>query len=855
MGTRPVPDRLKRYRDKRAADRTPEPFEQGTPRPRLFVLQQHAARRMHWDLRLEWRGVLLSWAVPKGPSLDPSQKRLAVRVEDHPVEYADFEGEIPADNYGAGPVIVWDLGQWVPIEDPDAGLESGKLLFDLRGYKAKGRFTLVQTKGRGENEWLLIKKQDSFAREEPSWSDTSVLSGRRVEEIGREAAATTATLQALDALHAPRSPLRPLRPMLAERADQPFSDPDWIFEVKYDGYRAICSNPNGKALVQYRSGRNVTERFPELARCLHALPFPELCIDGELVVNGADGRPSFSALQARASLDGRREIAAASTRAPASLFVFDLLHFGPFDLRGLPFRERRRLLEGIVPPAGPLALSLALPREGERLFREATRLGFEGVVAKRADSVYRDGRRSPDWKKVRALRTDDFIIVGASPSKRGRLGFGALHLATPSPGGLHYVGRVGSGFAEGELRALSDALEPLARGTPPCPVAIADVGGQRWVEPELVCEVRYAEVTRDGSLRQPVFLRLRDDKTAQDCESILPRNEEISVEQAPEVPGKQEAVAASREKELRFTNLDKVFWPDAPYTKGDLIAYYRRIAPWLLPYLRDRPVVLTRYPDGIEGKSFFQKDAPPWTPAWVRTETLWSEHAKREIHYFVCNNLESLLYLANLGTIPLHVWSSRLPKLGRPDWCILDLDPKGAPFADVVEIARGIFAICRRADVTPFVKTSGASGLHILLPLGGQLSYEESRQLAGLVGRLVVRELPEIATMARTLRAREGKVYVDTLQNGRGRLLVGPFSVRPIPGAPVSMPLRWKEVTPRLDPARYHIRNAARRMAQLKTDPLLPVLDTRVDWVAALGRWSEEEARGAKGARPDRPTR
>ncbi len=837
MSDRLKPDPLESYRAKRSADRTPEPFDPGTPRPRLFVFQQHAATRMHWDLRLEWRGVLLSWAVPKGPSLDPAQKRLAVRVEDHPVEYADFEGRIPADNYGAGPVIVWDLGQWVPVEDPDAGLESGKLLFDLWGYKTRGRFTLVRTQGRGENEWLLIKKQDAYASEAPAGSDTSVLSGMRVEEVGGESPVLARTCAALEALGAPRRDLGRPGPMQAERAKEPFSDPGWIFEVKYDGYRAICSNSNGKALIRYRSGRVATERFPEIARCLEALPYPELCLDGELVVTGPDGAPSFSALQERASLDQRREIASASTRAPASLYVFDLLHFGPFDVRDLPYRERRSLLVDLLPDAGPLQLSLALPEDGERLYREATRLGFEGVVAKRGNSVYQSGRRSPDWKKVRALKTDDFVIIGASAGKRGRTGFGALHVATPSSQGLRYVGRVGSGFGERELRGLAAALRPLRRATPPCPVSLPRIDAHTWVEPQLVCEVRYAELTREGSLRQPVFIRLRDDKSPDECEEVALKTKENQISEESEV---KEPSAIS--KELHFTNTDKIFWPDGPFTKGDLIDYYRGIAPWLLPYLRDRPVVLTRYPDGIEGKSFFQKDAPKWTPEWVHTETLWSEHAKREIHYFVCNDLDSLLYLANLGTIPLHVWSSRLPDLGRPDWCILDLDPKGAPFGDVVAIARIIHELCKRAGVTPFVKTSGASGLHILLPLQQQLSYEESRKLAALVGRLVIREAPEIATMARALRSREGKVYVDTLQNGRGRLLVGPFSVRPLPGAPVSMPLRCKEVTPSLDPARYHIRTAARRMGQLKNDPLLAVLDTPVDWIAALEYWAQEEA-------------
>jgi bifunctional non-homologous end joining protein LigD len=418
-----------------------------------------------------------------------------------------------------------------------------------------------------------------------------------------------------------------------------------------------------------------------------------------------------------------------------------------------------------------------------------------------------------------------------SPGRGTRTGFGALHLAAREGSGLRYVGRVGSGFSQAQLAALERALAPLARDTPACHGPLPRARGQRWVEPELVCEVRYAERTRDGLLRQPVFLRLRDDKTAVEVDRLPPPEAaRADPEGTPEVERK-----VSKKREVAFTNLEKTFWPDQGYTKGDLVSYYRAVAPWLLPYLRDRPLVMTRFPDGILGKSFFQKDAPAWAPAWLRTEMLWSEHGGREIRYFVCDDLESLLFVANLGTIPLHIWSSRVASLARPDWCILDLDPKGAPFAHVVRVARAIRALAEEIGLPTFAKTSGSAGLHVLVPLGGRLTFAQSRALAELLAGAIASQLPEIATTARPLRARGGRVYLDTGQNGHGKLLVSPFSVRPLPGAPVSMPLRWSEVGARLDPGRFTLRTAPARLRRLG-DPLAPVLDLAPDLLGALER-------------------
>ncbi|HEX5067022.1 MAG TPA: DNA ligase D [Myxococcota bacterium] len=842
---------LARYRRMRRAGATPEPMGAGGARPGLFVVQQHAARRLHYDLRLEWRGALLSWAVPKEPSLDPDVKNLAVHVEDHPVEYADFEGVIPDGNYGAGEVILWDRGRWIPREDPDVGLESGKLLFDLEGFKLRGRFTLVRTARRGasSNEWLLIKKADAHATRDPiAHADASVLSGRSLEELKGGVARLGKLALAVErsGARAGRVDAARVRPMLAERAAAPFSAPGWLFEVKYDGYRMLASAGASGGALYTRSGRSAAERFPEVAQALAALPVAHAVLDGEIVAEGADGRPSFQRLQQRAQLTRADEIARLAIEIPVRFHVFDLLGFGDFDLRDLPLTRRKELLAELLPPLGPLRSVPHFETRGEEVYAQVQALGLEGIVGKRADSPYRSGR-TPVWKKVRSLATADLAVVGFTAPAGARSGFGALHLARAEAGGLVYTGRVGSGFSERDLVALRADLDALGRDTPPCRNAPPSTRADRWVEPKLVCEVRYTEVTGDGLLRQPVFLRMRDDKAPEECVLEEPAFGDADAEPDPEsraspaaaAPVEVPAAAPAAERVVPFTNREKVFWPDEGYTKGDLLDYYRDISRWLLPYLADRPLVMTRFPDGIHGKSFFQKDAPAWAPPWVRTERMWSEDSERELRYFVCEDVESLLYVINLGTIPLHIWSSRLANLQHPDWCILDLDPKGAPFAHVVEVARGVHALCEELELPTYVKTSGSTGIHVLVPLGAQLTHEQSRQLAELLAQAVVSRLPQISTVARSLRKRDGKVYVDALQNGHGKLLVAPFSARPVAAASVSMPLRWREVNADLDPASFQLKNAAARMRKLRGDPLAPVLREAPDLLGALRRLSE----------------
>ncbi|CAN5162558.1 DNA ligase D [soil metagenome] len=847
-------DTLGAYRAKRSPDASPEPVGTVSAGPgRLFVVHKHAARQLHFDLRLEMDGVLKSWAVPRGPSYDTNDKRLAVEVEDHPLEYGDFEGVIPQGNYGAGGVIVWDRGEWLPLEDWRDGLVKGKLLFELRGYKLHGKWTLVRIK-KSERDWLLIKERDGWVKQPGDvFPEESVLSGLTVEEIKAGQTPAAALRSALESSDAPRARVQPrsVKLMLAETADEPFTRDGWVFELKLDGYRLLASNSAGEALLLSRNGNDYTAVFPEIARAVAALPFESCILDGEVVVLDAEGKPSFARLQQRGRLTSTLDIRRAAVELPATLFAFDLLAFEGFDLRPLPLVERKALLLDAMPGLGPVRSLEHIEREGERFLESVTALGLEGIIAKRADAPYR-GSRTDAWLKIKAERSGDFVIVGFTAPKRSRSHFGALQLADYVDGSLVYAGRVGTGFNEALLAELKGMLDPIVRDEPPCvgpsltpgtpPLAadqIPDTKSTTWVRPVYVCEVRFREWTPDGFLRHPAFLRLRTDKEAADCERQQWRESEPVVAEAQLDAAEDEqpaAVAGNLEKTIAFSNPGKIYWPGEGYTKGDLIEYYRAVAGWILPYLRDRPLVMTRFPDGIEGKSFYQKDAPEFAPSWLRTVPIWSEETQREIRYFVCDDVDSLLYVANLGSIPLHVWGSRVGSLELPDWCVIDLDPKEAPFSDVVSTARVMRRLCDSIGLPSHVKTTGKTGLHILLPLARQCTYAQCRTLGELLARVVLRELGDIATIVRHVTRRGDKVYLDYLQNRHGQTIVAPFSVRPLPGATVSMPLQWDEVNDQLDPRAFTIRTAIERMESLGVDPMFSVLEEKPDLQAVLER-------------------
>ncbi|MDX1579375.1 MAG: non-homologous end-joining DNA ligase, partial [Gemmatimonadota bacterium] len=618
---------LATYREKRRYDRTPEPFG-GSPGTGVgaFCVQKHAARRagVHMDLRLELAGVLKSWAVPKGISPDPDDKRYAHETEDHPIEYVEFEGVIPEGEYGGGEMILWDIGRWVPLEDPAEGLVAGKLLFELRGHKLKGVWTLVRlAKSDTRRDWLLIRERRGGhpVLSPDDLPDTSILSGLTVEELARREEGWDPAASMPDRLEAAGAEPRrveptSVKPMLAQEGEGPFDDPDWSFELKLDGYRVLGSVSSEEPLLLTRNGNDVTASFPDIARALRAWPFEHVVLDGEVVVHDGAGLPNFQRLQKRARLSRPLDVRRASFEAPASFYAFDLLGFGDFDLRGLPLVERKAFLQELVPPAGPIRYSEHFPGAGTALFARVEELGLEGIMAKRSASAY-VGERSADWLKIHAARRDRFVVVGFTRPMGSRAGFGALHLGYfdgepgTREGELVYTGRVGSGFDDATLRALRERLDEGVRDRLPMSGPVPTGDEHVWVEPELVARVRYKEATDEGLLRQPVFEELEDVPPG-DC--IPPSGTRAALDEPVEVE-----TGAPPIDEIPLSNLDKPFWPDEGYTKGDLIDYYGAIAPWLLPWLADRPLVLTRYPDGIRGKSFFQKNAPGFQPDWIRT--------------------------------------------------------------------------------------------------------------------------------------------------------------------------------------------------------------------------------------------
>ena len=834
--------KLATYRAKRDPARTPEPFGRLLipPTGKLFVVQQHAARHLHFDLRLEIDGVLKSWAVPKGPSTNPADKRLAVQTEDHPLDYADFEGEIPPGNYGAGHVILWDRGTFTLHGDFETACNAGKLLFDLAGHKLHGRWTLVRLK-KSAREWLLIKEKDGYAATDHTPAATSILSGLTVRELKNPAPKIRAMRRKLAAVAgaaAAHIDTISTRPMLATPGSA-HRQAGWIWELKYDGYRTLAHKSAAGIRLLSRNGHDLSARFPEICQVLHHIPISEFVMDGELVVHDEFSRPRFALIQTRAKASAPHEIRASAITRPASLYCFDLLFAAGYDLRRVALLERKRCLKLLLPHASRLIYSEHVAREGPQTYATARNLQIEGVVGKRADSSYQH-RRSGDWIKVRADRHGDFVVVGWSAAKSNPADLGALALAEYRGSTLSYVGHAGSGLNQTLRTQLMRKLKRLARKTPP--VEVSSARATHWVRPSLVVEATFTEYTPAGNLRHPVIRRLRDDKSPNEC-----RSSHDTVAAA--------ALSADTIEPVQVTNPDKIFFPQPGYRKLDLVTYYRQIAAWMLPHLHDRPIVLTRFPDGIGGKSFYQRDLPDYVPDWIRRATLYSRENDKPVQYAIAQRAEDLAYLANLGTLPIHMWHSRVTDLDHPDWCVLDLDPKSAPFADVVTLALAIGELADEVALPAFVKTSGASGLHVLLPLNRQLTHDQSQTLGELLAHTIVARHPDIATVARAVRARQQKVYVDYLQNGHGRLIVAPFAVRAEACGSVSMPLRWHEVNRGLSNQRFHLGNAVARLKRLKQDPMRAIHDAKPDLERSLHLLAERlptDQRGQQGTNQTR---
>jgi bifunctional non-homologous end joining protein LigD len=810
---------LDEYRQKRAFSKTPEPAPRSAPRTsgNSFVVQQHDATRLHWDFRLEIDGSLASWAVPKGPSLNPADKRLAVRAEEHPLEYAGFEGVIPEGNYGAGPVQVWDSGTYEMQGGPAAAdqLARGELKFLLHGRKLRGSFALVHTGKRAEDpkdrkNWLLIKHADRYA--DANWDiealDWSVLTGRTLKEIGDGLSGHAATAGGLPGARKARMPAK-VEPNLATLIEKPFTDPGWVFELKWDGMRLLAWIRDGKAELRSRNGRVVTSQFPELADLPPRIAARQALLDGEAVVLDEDGRPDFSRLQRRMGVE--RPAQALLAEAPVVYYLFDLLYADGYDLCAVPLVERKGFLRRIVIPEDPVRYSNHVVGAGEELYRLARERGLEGIIGKQAQSAYHAGR-SARWVKLKTTSEVDAVVGGFTAPRGSREHFGALLAGLYDGPRLRFIGGVGTGFDRKVRDEVARQLEPLIARQAPFAEPPVTREKATWVAPKLVARVRFAGWTPESHLRAPVFLGLRPDKDPKDCtfSAETPRARRSLADEIA-AAGDDSLKLDLEGRKLHLTHLNKIFFPEVGLTKRDLLAYYARVSGLILPFLRERPLVLRRLPDGVAGGLFYQKEAGKM-PGWMETVTIPSEGKK--IRYVVCNDLAVLLWLTHLGCIDHNPWASRVDDLERPDYVFIDLDPsEGAPFSAVAEVAREVCAVLDRAGMKFYVKTSGASGIHVFVPLERVYSFDQAAMFGQVVSRMAAARIPDKATFERTVGKRPKRsVLLDYAQLAYSRPLACVYSVRPEPQATVSAPVTPRELESELTPARFTLTTMPERL-------------------------------------------
>ncbi len=869
----------KRYDEKRDFTKTPEPsaFDSTGSGALRFVIQKHAARRLHYDLRLEVDGALVSWAVPKGPSLNPKDKHLAVHVEDHPLSYASFEGDIPKGEYGGGQVIVWDEGTYSPDEEGTLhfddrveaqrqmreGLKKGKLSVTLRGSKLSGSWTLVKTT-RSAEEWLLIKHRDEYVSEtrDVLKEDRSVLSGRTVEDVaaGREGVRNEIDLTAVPGAIQQAMPRR-MDPMTATEIEKPFSNPEWLFEIKLDGIRVLALVEDRRAKLLSRNGKDITEKFPALVRELAAFPHDSFILDGEVVIYDAQGIPSFQGLMERFQRTNPREIAQWDQVAPVDFCVFDLLYLDGWDLRQAALSERRKLMESSGFRGAATRILDAFPEDGELVYEQAKAMGFEGVVAKRLDSKYRDGTRSQQWQKIKGYHSDDFIVAGytGGSGMRGS-SFGSLVLGAMEDGKLVYQGNVGGGFSDKQLDEIRALLKDLETDVNPFGEPIPSKESNEkitWVQPKVCVEVQYMTRTREGRLRFPIFKRIRPDvmytspatfmaspESGNDIDSILEQFAQPKSDLTIMVNGEA----------IKYSSLDRVLWPaydgQPAVTKRDLAMYYAKVSPYILPHLKDRPLAFVRCPDGIGGEHFFQKHWEKGLPDYAEEVAIWSSHNSRSSKYLMVNNLPTLMWLSQISVLEIHPWYSRanpepdatgLPLdtatsedtldasvLSYPDFMVIDLDPNirsgkeqegdepelnEKAFKMTVEAAVGLKEMLDNLKLTGYLKTSGKTGLHVYIPIERNLTFSVVRPLCETLGRHLMQIMPDVITMEWAVKKRPEKIFFDHNQNVRGKTLVSVFSPRPAPGAPVSFPIDWSQLKT-VYPMQYTIKSTPAALAK-----------------------------------------
>ncbi|WP_412468513.1 DNA ligase D [Pedobacter sp. KLB.chiD] len=890
---------LKKYVSKRDFSKTTEPKSgKSSDRNKLhFVIQKHDASRLHYDFRLEMEGVLKSWAIPKGPSTDPKVKRLAMMVEDHPYDYKDFEGIIPKGEYGGGTVIVWDEGTYEPIESIKgkkaqekhllSQLKDGSLKIKLNGEKLHGEFALVKTNGMGENGWLLIKHKDDYAStKDITKEDKSVLSGKTIEKMEKTSDKVWKAGKEQDLKSEKKSPAQKakketksvgdevtvdvnsilkkapktniptgIKPMLATLVNEPFDDPDWQYEVKWDGYRALAFLNKGKVDLLSRNNKSFNEKFYPIYDLLSDWKMNAV-FDGEILVLNDKGISNFGSLQNwRSEADGE-----------LVFYVFDILWYDGKNLMELPLYQRQAILNEVLPTNDDrVRLGKVFKASGVDFFDAAERMGLEGIIAKKTDSTYSTNYRSKEWLKIKVHKRQEVVIAGFTKNTDTTKSFSSLLLGVYDKGKLQYVGKVGTGFSDKLQKAMMEQFKPIIVDQSPFE-SIPDVNKPSrfrpnppkakatWLKPELVCEVSFTEVTDDGVFRHPSFQGMREDKKAKDVvrEVELPtdkvvedaetQNPHAKAIKAPERkvpktllnPKDETQVRKINGHELKFTNLSKIYWPEDKVTKRDMFNYYYQVAEYILPYLKDRPQSLNRFPGGIHGASFYQKDVKGKAPDWAKTFPYENGEGEKK-EYLVGTDEASLLWMASLGCIEMNPWFSRTKSPDNPDYCVIDLDPDKQTFDQVVETALETKKVLDAIDVPSYCKTSGSTGIHIYIPLNAKYSYDQSQMFAKIVVNLVHSQIPEYTSLERMISARKGKMYLDFLQNRPGATIAGPYSLRPKIGATVSMPLHWDEVKPGLKMKDFNIFNAIDRL-KVEGDLFKGVLGKGIDLIKAVDK-------------------
>ena len=895
---------LTKYKVKRNFKESPEPTGGKPDSEKLrFVIQMHDASRLHYDFRLEMGGVLKSWAVPKGPSTDPAVKRLAMMVEDHPYDYRNFEGVIPS-GYGAGTVIIWDEGFYEPADatgkdkktqdkELRKGIRSGKLHFVLHGKKLKGEFALVKTHGKEENAWLLFKVKDKYVSiADITLKDKSVVSkktlaqvekttknfygARRVKESKtkskkgtslnkrkevkaaaeknkKEKTISTKTLSKGKTAKFPSK----LTPMLATLIDKPFDKEGWLYEIKWDGYRTVAFCNKNKVELKSRNDTSFNEKFYPVLKAVQQWNINAI-VDGEVVVLDKNGKSNFGALQNwRSEADGE-----------IYYYVFDLLWMNGKDLMQLPLSDRRDILKHILPDNPVIRLSESFEVSGTAFFETAKKMGLEGIMAKKSDSIYTAGIRSKEWLKIKANKRQEMVIGGYTKNDNSSKSFSSLLLGVFKKSRLIYTGKVGTGFNNKQQIEMLKQFKPYIiksspftdvpdinkpsrfRPDPPHATAV-------WMKPQLVCEVSYTEMTTDGIMRHPSFEAMRIDKKAKDVtgekaietNKIIPQNK-IKSKRILKPVGKQDRktflnpaddtqVREINGHEIKFNNLNKIYWPEEKITKRDMLNYYYQVAPYILPYLKDRPQSMNRHPNGINGESFYFKDVTGTAPDWIETFKYKSEADNRVRNYLVAKDEASLLYMATLGCIEMNPWHSKVATEDYPDWCIIDLDPSKNSFQQVIDAANVTKDILADMGVTSFPKTSGSTGIHIYIPLGAKYTYDQSKEFARIIATLVQQEIPKYTSIERIVKARKGKMYIDFLQNRPQATVAAPYSLRPKPGATVSMPLHWEEVKKGLKMSDFTIYNTLDRIKN-EGDIFKPVLGKGINLEKVIKNFNKE---------------